>query len=78
MSLPLVVTIMHRALLRQQINALAQVRGQHTELISLYIPGRKRVADVIFYLTKEATASANIKDKANRKAVLAGITSLVS
>ena len=48
---------------KRQLDALRDIRGQHTELISLYIPPNKRISDVVAQLRDEYSQSSNIKSK---------------
>ena len=67
-----------RYLLKRSIDALKNKRGFHTALISLFIPAKRKMFDVIGYLKNEIGESSNIKSKANRKNVLDSISALIS
>lgn len=55
--------------LRKMIEQLKHKEGRGTELISLYIPPKKRISDVINYLRQEYSTAANIKSDQTRKHV---------
>jgi len=63
---------------KRQLEELEQVSGQHTELISLYIPPDKQISDVTAQLRDEYSQSSNIKSKQTRKHVLSAIESIMS
>jgi len=67
-----------RYLFKRKIDEIKSVRGQHTELISLYIPPNKMVSDVMSQLRDEYSQSSNIKSKQTRKNVLSAIESIMS
>ncbi len=56
--------------LRKTLQTLQKKKGYHTELISLYIPGDKRISDVTNYLKQEYGQASNIKSKTTRKNVM--------
>lgn len=62
---------------KQKLEELAAVKGRATELISLYIPSTKKLADVVNYLRNEYAQSSNIKSKTTRKNVGWAIDSLL-
>lgn len=63
---------------KRQLEELEQISGQHTELISLYIPPDKQISDVTAQLRDEYSQSSNIKSKQTRKNVLSAIESIMS
>jgi len=63
---------------QKKLEELRNIRGQHTELISLYIPPNRQISDVMAYLREEYSQSSNIKSKQTRKNVLAAIESIMS
>ena len=63
---------------RRKLEEIKKCKGQHTELISLYIPPGKQISDVMAYLRNEYSQSTNIKSKTTRKNVLAAIESIMS
>ncbi len=63
---------------KRKIEELEEVSGQHTELISLYIPPDKQISDVMAQLRDEYSQSSNIKSKQTRKNVLSAIESIMS
>ena len=63
---------------KKLVEELASSRGRATELISLYIPPGRDIADVVAYLRDELSQSSNIKSKSTRKNVTSAIESLIS
>lgn len=63
---------------KKKLEELKELKGQHTELISLYIPPDKQISDVSAQLTDEYSQSSNIKSKTTRKNVLSAIESIQS
>ncbi|MBC7128602.1 MAG: peptide chain release factor 1 [Thermoplasmatales archaeon] len=64
--------------LKKKIEELRAIRGQHTELISLYIPPSRQISDVMAYLRNEYSESTNIKSKQTRKNVLSAIEGIMA
>lgn len=62
---------------RRDLKILAQKKGYHTELVSLYIPPERPISAVVGYLRNELSESSNIKSKTTRKRVLDAIRSLI-
>lgn len=63
---------------KRDLEEIANLRGQHTELISLYVPTTKQISDVTNYLRSEASQASNIKSTQTRKNVQGAIESLLS
>jgi len=63
---------------KKKLEELKSIRGQHTELISLYIPPNRRISDVMNHLRDEYAQSSNIKSKQTRKNVLSAIESIMA
>ena len=63
---------------KKKLDELRKIKGQHTELISLYIPPNRRISDVMAHLIDEYSQSSNIKSKQTRKNVLAAIESIMA
>ncbi|HHH80346.1 MAG TPA: peptide chain release factor 1 [Thermoplasmatales archaeon] len=63
---------------KRKLEEIKECKGQHTELISLYIPPGKQISDVTAYLRNEYSQSTNIKSKTTRKNVLSAIESIMS
>lgn len=55
--------------LKKLISALKEKEGRGTELISLYIPPKRRISDVVGYLREEYSTASNIKSDLTRKHV---------
>jgi peptide chain release factor subunit 1 len=63
---------------KRDLEEIAQLRGQHTELISLYIPADKEISQYTNYLRSESSQASNIKSTQTRKNVQSAIESLLS
>ncbi len=63
---------------KRKLEELEAIKGQHTELITLYIPPDKQIYDVVAQLRDEYSQSSNIKSKTTRKNVLSAIESIQS
>jgi peptide chain release factor subunit 1 len=63
---------------RRYLEELEKYEGRGTELISVYIPPKRPISDVIAYLRDEYGTSANIKSKTTRKNVMSAIESIMS
>jgi len=63
---------------KKKLEELKSIKGQHTELISLYIPPNRRISDVMNHLRDEYAQSSNIKSKQTRKNVLSAIESIMA
>jgi peptide chain release factor subunit 1 len=63
---------------KRTIEEVSKIKGRGTELISLYIPAKKQISDVMNYLRNEASQSSNIKSRTTRKNVQSAIESLMS
>ncbi|NIM44848.1 MAG: peptide chain release factor 1, partial [Nitrososphaeria archaeon] len=55
--------------LRKLVSELREKEGRGTELISLYVPPKRRISDVISYLREEYSTASNIKSDLTRKHV---------
>ncbi len=63
---------------QRALEELEKYEGRGTELISVYIPPKRPISDVIAYLRDEYGTSANIKSKTTRKNVMSAIESIMS
>ncbi len=63
--------------LERTLKILASKEGQHTELISLYIPPDKQISDVTNTLREEHSTASNIKSKSTRKNVMEAIVKVI-
>jgi len=63
--------------LKKLIKELESIRGRHTELVSVYIPAKYSVTDVIGQLKDEQGTAANIKSKATRKNVMTALEKII-
>ncbi len=62
---------------QRKLDEISAAKGRATELISLYVPPGKQIADVIGYLRNEYAQSSNIKSRTTRKNVMWAIESLM-
>ena len=63
---------------KRTLEEVQKIKGRGTELISLYIPPKKQISDVMNYLRNEASQSSNIKSRVTRRNVQSAIESLMS
>lgn len=63
--------------LKKLINGIKRKEGRGTELISLYIPPKKRISDVINYLRQEYSTAENIKSDQTRKHVQSALVKVM-
>jgi peptide chain release factor subunit 1 len=63
---------------KHALDQLQAIKGRGTEMISLYIPPKKVISDVMNYLRNEAAQSQNIKSRVTRSNVTSAIESLMS
>lgn len=63
--------------LKKLVKNLESIRGRHTELVSVYIPAKYSVTDVIGQLKNEQGTAANIKSKATRKNVMDSLEKII-
>lgn len=59
--------------LKKLIKELEEIRGRHTELVSVYIPAGYNLVDIINQLKEEQGTASNIKSKTTRKNVLTAL-----
>jgi len=55
--------------LKRVIKELKPLRGRHTELVSVYVPGDYNLNEIVSFLTTERSEAENIKSKTTRKNV---------
>ena len=55
--------------LKKSLDVLASKKGQHTELVSLYVPPDRQISDVMNNLRQELGTASNIKSRSTRKNV---------
>ncbi len=63
--------------IKKIIEEIKSKRGRGTELISLYIPPKKRMSEIINYLRQEYATAENIKSDTTRKHVKDAITKVI-
>ena len=71
-------TALARYEFRRKLEELQQVHGRATELVSLYVPPGRQIADVSNYLRGEYAQSSNIKSQSTRKNVMWAISSILN
>ncbi len=62
---------------RRKLEELEKYKGRGTELITLYIPPDKNIADVSSQLRSELSQAQNIKSKQTRTHVIAGLEAIL-
>ncbi|WP_456369092.1 peptide chain release factor aRF-1 [Geoglobus sp.] len=62
---------------RRKLEELEKYKGRGTELITLYIPPDKNIADVASQLRNELSQAQNIKSKQTRTHVMAGLEAIL-
>ncbi len=62
---------------KRKLDEIAASRGRATELVTLYVPPGRQIADVMGYLRNEYAQSSNIKSRTTRKNVMWAIESLM-
>ncbi len=63
--------------LKKLVDTLAEKKGLHTELITLYIPPERQMSDVLSTLRTEYGTATNIKSKSTRKNVMDAIQTVI-
>ena len=63
--------------LKRLLEELKKKKGRGTELITLYIPAGRPIADVMNTLRQEYSTASNIKDRVTRHHVLDALTSVM-
>ena len=64
------LTLKQKLSLKKFIKELANIRGRHTELVSVYIPQGYDLIKIIKHLQQEQGTATNIKDSRTRKNVI--------
>lgn len=62
---------------KRLLDEIKKKEGRGTELISLYIPPKKRISDIVNYLRQEYSTAANIKSDTTRKNVQSAILKVI-
>jgi len=62
---------------KRKLEELEKYKGRGTELITLYIPPDKNIADITSQLRSELSQAANIKSKQTRTHVIAGLEAIL-
>lgn len=63
------LTTLEKHKLKKFIRTLEQIRGRHTELVSVYIPAGYDLNKIITHIAQEQGTASNIKDKTTRQHV---------
>ena len=63
--------------LKKFIRQLEQIRGRHTELVSVYVPAGYELVKIIQHLQQEQGTAENIKSKENRKRVIDSLERMI-
>jgi peptide chain release factor subunit 1 len=63
--------------MKKLIKELDELRGRHTELVSVYVPTGYSITDIIGQLKNEQGTAANIKSKATRKNVMSALEKII-
>lgn len=63
--------------LKRFVRELKQIRGLHTELVTVYIPAGYELIKIIQHLQQEQGTASNIKDKTNRQNVVDSLERMV-
>jgi peptide chain release factor subunit 1 len=71
-------TALARYEFKRKLEHVESIEGQATELVSLYVPPTRQIADVSNYLRGEYAQSSNIKSQSTRKNVMAAIASILN
>jgi peptide chain release factor subunit 1 len=62
----------------RMLQELGNVRGRATELVTLYVPPGRAIADVMNYLRNEYAQAGNIKSRTTRKNVLSSLETIMN
>jgi len=62
---------------KRKLEELEKLKGRGTELITLYIPPNKNIADITSQLRSELSQAENIKSKQTRVNVIAGLEAIL-
>lgn len=70
--------LFNNILIEKEIEKIKNIKGNATELISLYIPARKKIYDIRQYISDELGKVDNIKSSSTRKNVQSALSSILS
>lgn len=62
----------------EELQKLKTYKGSGTSILTLTIPSKTQVSDVINHLQQEIGTASNIKDKSNRKSVIDALKTSIS
>lgn len=71
------LTTLEKHKLKRFIRALEQIRGRHTELVSVYIPAGYDMNKIISHIFQEQGTASNIKDKTTRTHVIDSLEKMI-
>lgn len=63
--------------LKKMLKELEDIRGRHTELVSVYVPSGYNITEIINQLKNEQGTASNIKSKATRKNVMTALEKII-
>lgn len=63
--------------MKKLIDTLKQIRGRHTELVSVYVPADYSLIKIINHLAEEQHTASNIKDKRTRQNVIDSLERII-
>ncbi|MCS7106423.1 MAG: peptide chain release factor 1, partial [Candidatus Aenigmarchaeota archaeon] len=63
--------------LKKIVKELEEIRGRHTELVSVYIPSGSNLQEVVNMLREEYSLAQNVKDKTVRKNVMSALEKII-
>lgn len=70
--------LFNNILIEKEIEKIKNISGNATEMISLYIPNRKKIYDIRQYISDELGKVDNIKSSSTRKNVQSALSSILS
>lgn len=66
-----------RVRLKKLVEKLENIRGRHTELVSVYIPAGYNLNEIISMISQEISLTENVKSKTVRKNVIDALTKIL-
>ena len=64
--------------LRKLLEELENIKGRHTEMVSVYVPAGFNLQEIVNMLRQEYTLTENVKNKTVRNNVLGAIDKILS
>lgn len=62
----------------EELQKLNKYKGSGTSIVTITIPAKTQVSDVVNHLQQEIGTASNIKDKCNRKSVIDALKTSIS